>query len=78
VKTRITITLDPAAHRRAKHTARARKTSVSGLIESLLEAATTSAKASTVDQLVGSATLRTPAPGTDPLHAALRAKHLGA
>jgi hypothetical protein len=75
MKTRITITREPADHRRAKRTARAQKTSISGLIETPIEAATTSVKSSTVDQLVGSAALRNPAPGADPLHAALRAKH---
>lgn len=78
MKTRITITLDPAAHRQARQTARLRKTTVSGLIEHLLlSPRTTGPATSLVDQMVGSATLRQSAPGRDPLFDALKAKHLG-
>lgn len=76
MKTRITITLDPAAHQRAKRTASARKTSVSGLIESLLQSATACEAPSLVDRMIGSASLRAPAPSPDPLMDALQAKYL--
>ncbi len=76
MKTRITITLDPAAHERAKRTASARKTSVSGLIESLIQSATAPEISSVVDRMIGSASLRNPAPAPDPRMDALRAKYL--
>lgn len=76
MKTRVTITLDPAIHQRAKRAARARRTSVSGLIETLLEAAAPPATSSLVDSMIGSATLRSPVVGTDPLYDALASKHL--
>lgn len=76
MKTRVTITLDPAVHEQAKRTARARKTSVSGLIEKLLESAEPPAKRLLVDRMIGSASLRSPAAGTDPLYDALASKHL--
>lgn len=76
MKTRVTITLDPAVHQRAKRAARARRTSVSGLIESLLESAATPAATSRVDRMIGSASLRSPSPGEDPLYDALASKHL--
>jgi hypothetical protein len=76
MKTRVTITLDPLVHQRAKRVARARRTSVSGLIESLLETAAPAAPSSAVDRIVGSASLRSPAVGTDPLYEALVSKHL--
>ncbi|MDD5200493.1 MAG: DUF6364 family protein [Terrimicrobiaceae bacterium] len=76
MKTRVTITLDPAAHQRAKRTARARKTSVSGLIESLLQSAAAPGSSSLVDQMTGSASLRFSAEGSDPLYDALHSKYL--
>lgn len=76
MKTRVTITLDPLLHQRAKRAARARRTSVSGLIESLLETAAPPAATSLVDRLVGSASLRSPAVGVDPLYDAMALKHL--
>jgi len=76
MKTRVTITLDPATHQRAKRIARARKTSVSGLIETLLESAAASTAPSAVDEMIGSATLRSPAAGSDPLYEALASKLL--
>ena len=76
MKSRVTITLDPAIHQRAKRQARARKTSVSGLIETLLESAVSPAKTSVVDQMIGSSTLRSPAAGTDPLYDALASRHI--
>lgn len=76
LKTRVTITLEPAIHQRAKRTARARNTSVSGLIETLLESAELPAKSSLVDRMIGSASLNSPAADTDPLYDILAAKHL--
>jgi hypothetical protein len=77
MKTRVTITLDPEVHRQAKKTARKKHTTVSGLIESLLQAESAPVKRKgIVASMVGSASLRTPAPGTDPLHDALAAKYL--
>lgn len=61
MKTRVTITLDPEVHARARPIARARRTTVSGLIEALLrspEAAGTG-RSSPVDEMLGSAELRT-------------------
>jgi len=79
MKTRITITLDPRVHQHAKRTAKQRKTTVSGLIESLLENANDrTGKSSLVDQMRGSCELREPAPGSDPLYDALKARHLRA
>jgi len=77
MKTRVTITLDPELHAHAKRVARARRTSVSGLFEEFLrKTPATRSKESLVDSMIGCAELRTPAPGTDPLHDALRAKFL--
>lgn len=80
MKARVTITLDPVVHQRAKRAARARRTGVSGLIESLLEAAAPPAATSLVDRLVdrlvGSASLRSPTVGVDPLYDAMASKHL--
>ena len=76
MKTRVTITLDPAIHQRAKRTAHARRTSVSGLIETLLETAAAPVTASLVDRMIGSATLRSPSVGADLLYDALASKHL--
>jgi len=76
MKARVTITLDPVVHQRAKRVARARRTGVSGLIESLLEAAAPPAATSLVDRLAGSASLRSPTVGADPLYDAMASKHL--
>ena len=76
MKTRVTITLDPSIHRAAKRVARARSTTVSGLIESLLASASGAPGESIVDGMIGSAVLRETAPGEDPLADALRAKYL--
>ncbi|HUF62240.1 MAG TPA: DUF6364 family protein [Verrucomicrobiales bacterium] len=75
MKTRVTITLDPEAHRIAKSTARARKTTVSGLIESLIRSSS-GKPSSLVDSMIGSAELRTPAQRSDALFDALKAKLL--
>ncbi len=74
MKTRVTITLDPATHRLAKQTAKARRTTVSGLIDSLLNGL--GQRLSIVDQMYGTETLRNPPLGTDPLYDALKAKYL--
>jgi hypothetical protein len=79
VKTRVTITLDPAMHRSARRLAHIRQTTVSGLIEQLLLGATAvdlPAKSSLVDAMIGSATLREPDPGSDARYDALVAKHI--
>ncbi len=76
MKTRVTITIDPAVHRRAKRVARSRGTSVSGLIEAALESVTAVSKPSVVDAMIGSAALRNPSVGEDTLYEALASKHL--
>lgn len=76
MKTRVTITLDPAVHRQARQTAAARRTTVSGLITTLLESA--GEHPSVVDEMRGCASLRTPPPGSDPLHAALTKRYISA
>ncbi len=82
MKSRVTITLDPDVHARAKRAARARRTTVSGLIESFLRspaaAPTVGAKGSLVDEMIGSARLREVEPGADPLFDALHARYLAA
>jgi hypothetical protein len=74
MKTRVTITLDPATFRAAKRTARSRSTTFSGLVETLL--ASVNSGTSLVDGMIGSAELREAAPGSDPLGDALRRKYL--
>jgi hypothetical protein len=76
MKSRITITLDPEVHRLAKQRAVKRKTTVSGLIESLIQSETSVKKTDLVRSMIGSASLRIPDSGSDPLHDALRAKYL--
>lgn len=76
MKTRVTITLDPEVHRLAKRTAKKKHTTVSGLIEALLEAETAPIEEDLVASMRGSASLRDAEPGTDPLYDALKAKHL--
>lgn len=76
IKSRITITLDPEVHRLAKQRAVKRKTTVSGLIESLLQSETSVTKKDLVHSMIGSASLRIAEPGKDFLHDALRAKYL--
>lgn len=76
MKTRVTITLDPDTHRRAKRTAAARHTTVSGLIDSLLQAADAPPPSSLVEEMIGSAKLLDLAPGADPLYDALKSKYL--
>lgn len=81
MKSRVTITLDPQVHTRAKQAARARRTTLSGLIESLLRSAAAAPTRapdgrSLVDEMVGSAELRSSAPGSDALFDALHARHI--
>lgn len=76
MKTRVTITLDPAVHARARQAARARRTTVSGLIEAYLRSTSTDAAGSLVDEMIGSAKLRRVKRGRDPLYDALHARHI--
>ena len=79
MKKRITITVDPAIHERAKRLARKRKTSVSGLFESYVKesaARVESGESLLVDDMIGSAELREPPARPDPVYTALRAKYL--
>ena len=77
VKTRVTITLDPEVHARAKAVARTRRTTVSGLIEALLRSSEPAGTGgSLVDEMLGCAELRTAEPGRDPLYDALHARHI--
>ncbi len=76
MKTRVTITLDPDIHRLAKQAARKKHTTVSGLIESLLQTEATAPKKDLIASMTGSASLRNPAPGTDPLFDTLAAKYI--
>lgn len=82
MKSRVTITLEPELHARAKLAARARRTTVSGLIEGFLRSPAAAPPAargrSAVDEMIGSAELRGVAPGTDPLFDALHARHVAA
>ncbi|MFT3990070.1 MAG: DUF6364 family protein [Luteolibacter sp.] len=75
MKSRVTITLDPQIHRLAKQAASRKHTTVSGLIESLLEAETERPQEDLVATMTGISTLRAPAPGSDPLYDALQAKY---
>jgi hypothetical protein len=77
MKTRVTITLDPEVHARAKAVARARRTTVSALIEAFLgssEAAGTGG--ALVDEMLGCAQLRSVESGHDPLYDGLQARHI--
>ena len=76
MKTRVTITLDPEVHLLAKQSARRQRTSVSGLITSLVQAEAATSKPGIVAEMIGCASLREPAAGSDPLYMALAAKHL--
>jgi len=76
MKKRVTITLDPDVHRLARQTARKRKTTVSGLIEGLLQSATSTKDDDWVAGMTGITSLRDSAPGADPLYDALTAKYI--
>ena len=72
MKTRVTITLDPEVHAHAKRAARARRTTVSGLIEKFLRSSEAGGKGgSRVDRMLGAGRLRAHKRGRDPLHDAL-------
>lgn len=75
MKSRISITLDPAVHRKARKVASARGTSVSGLIESLLRRQEESTRP-VADALVGTASLREVRPGADARFDHLKSKYL--
>ncbi len=76
MKSRVTITLDPAVHQFAKQIARKKKTTLSGLIESLLQSEKSPNSDHIVDGMLGSASLRASAPGSDPLYDTLKAKYI--
>ncbi len=79
MKKRVTITLDPAIHERAKRLAKKRNTSVSGLFESYVTASAARGErdeGTLVDEMIGSAELREPPPRSDPLYDALREKYV--
>lgn len=76
MKARVTITLDPEIHRLAKKSAGRKRTSVSGLIESLLKSEVGAKKTGIASRLVGSAELRGSTPGSDPLYDSLAGKYL--
>lgn len=74
MKKHVTLTLAPAIHARAKRIARTRRTTVSGLVAAFVRAIPENGGAtpkSLVDEMLGSAELRRPAPGRDPLYDAL-------
>ena len=74
MKTRATLSIDPALHRRAKRLAKERRTSVSGLFESLIKEQPEES-ASIVDQMIGSASLKS-GKTKDTRRQALEAKYL--
>jgi hypothetical protein len=77
MKIRVTITLDPEVHARAKQMARARRTTVSGLIEAYFRSWDAAGKGgSLVDEMLGCAELRDVAQGNDPLYDAMYARHV--
>lgn len=75
MKTRVTMTLDPQLHARAKRLARQRRTSVSGLFEAYLREQPDPA-GSQVEKLIGSGTLKKPGTTPDPRREALIEKYL--
>jgi hypothetical protein len=75
--TRVTITLDPGVHARAKAVARARRSTVSGLIGAFLRSPDAAGSGgSLVDEMLGCAELRTVEPGRNSLYDALHARHI--
>jgi hypothetical protein len=77
MKTRISITLDPAVNRKAKKLAVSRGTTVSGLIESLLRHEAEHPNRPRVAAMIGSAVLRDEhAPESDPRFEHLSRKYL--
>ncbi|MFN2432831.1 MAG: DUF6364 family protein [Gemmatimonadota bacterium] len=77
MKTRVTITLDPEMHARAKRIARARRTTVSGLVQAFLRSPDAAGQdESLVDEMLGSGELRSLKRGRDPLFDALRKRYV--
>jgi len=76
MKARVTITLDPEVHRKAKQAAIKKHTTVSALIESLLKAEDPLQEVDLVSEMIGMAKLRHPEPGSDPLYDSLKAKYI--
>lgn len=76
MKSRVTITLDPAIHLLAKQSARKRNTTVSGLIETLIQSQATPKGVDLVTGMTGIASLREPVAGSDPLYDSLKARYL--
>jgi hypothetical protein len=79
MKKQVTLTLAPAVHARAKRIARARRTTVSGLVTAFVQGVSEGGKRTTkslVDEMLGSAELRRPAPGRDPLFDALHDRYV--
>jgi hypothetical protein len=77
MKTRVTITLDPEIHAHAKRTARARRTTVSGLIEKFLSSPDAAGKdSSLVDEMLGCGELRAVKRGNDVLYDELRQRFI--
>lgn len=77
MKARVTITLDPEVHARAKRTARARRTTVSGLIEGFLRSPQAAGKdISLVDEMLGCGELRAVKHGQDPLYDGLHERFI--
>jgi hypothetical protein len=76
MKTRVTITLDSAVHAQAKRVARARRTTVSGMIEAYLRRPDPESGDLLVDRMIGSAELKPIVRGRDPIHDALYARYI--
>jgi hypothetical protein len=76
MKSRISITLDPHIHRNAQRLAKARGTTLSGLVESLLSRQLKAESSGVVDRLVGSAVLRQSSEVPDGRWEHLRRKYL--
>ena len=76
MKTRVTNTHEPEVHRLAKQKARRKHTTVSGLIESLLQSATSTKDDDWVAGMMGITSLRDSVPGADPLYDTLTAKYI--
>jgi len=68
--------MDPKVHRAAQRLAKARGTTVSGLVESLLSRQVKAASGSKVDQLIGSAEVRASGGEQDERLEQLRRKYL--
>lgn len=79
MKKQVTLTLAPSVHARAKQIARARRTTVSGLVAAFVQGVPESGgrpAKSLVDEMLGSAELRRPIPGRDPLFDALHGRYV--